>query len=678
MTRATGMRTNRMGVRLLIRMAWQGIRSNGNVYYPFLAAGIFSVFVYFVFSSILWNDIIKILPKSAYAWVMLEIGKALLAVILLLFLVYANGFLVKRRRKEFGLYHILGLEKKHIGGMMFFEGFLLYGASLGGGIVFGTVFSKLLFLLLLKVCRLSLDVRFFFEPEAFWDTVIYFGMVYLLNFAGSLWQVSRARPVELMSGGRKGEKEPRFLWFYALAGIMSLGGGYYCSVTSKIDGMIFMNFFLAVFLVIIGTYLLFTSGSIALLKRMRVKKGIYYRPKNFITISGMFYRMKKSAAGLSNLCIFSTMVMITLICTVALCIGMDGCVRFDYPYDITLYYQKEKVGREDVMREIGILEEKYDVIALRVEIYDRLSLSVRKQDRCFVMQEEQKSGYEDYQMGILLQEDYNRIAQDPVSLSEDEALIYCSGEDFGYDTVSFYGMEFWAQETDNFFPEPKAKGNACKAEYMMVVKDGQVRDRCVRAWCEANGVEDREAVEAVSNSQVQHIQVLLQGAYEDQKAFVEEFKGWGQGCPGFLQFQNGLEQREDLQVMYGALLFIGILFALIFFMCLVLIMYYKQISEGYEDRGSFDIMRKVGMSGQEIQGTVRHQILMVFSMPFVGAVLHTIVGMFMVKGMMAVLSLFDARLLVLSAAGVMILFAAVYGVSYLVTARTYYRIVRQE
>lgn len=662
-------------MKLLPRLACKGIISNKNVYYPYLAAGIFSVFTYFIFASILHNDIIKLMPKSAYMWILLELGKGLLSIILLIFLIYANGFLVKRRRKEFGLYHMLGLEKKHIGAMMFFETLLLYAVALCGGTIFGVVFSKLFFLLLLRICRMPAEIGFVFEPAAFREMLVYFGGVYLINYAGSLWEVGKARPIELMSGSKKGEKEPRFLWFYAILGMAALCGGYYCSVTAQVDSMIFINFFMAVFLVIIGTYLLFTSGSIAFLKWMKTRKKTYYRPKNFITVSGMLYRMKKSAASLSNICIFSTMALITLICTVALCVGLDGCVHFVYPYDLTMAYVEEKVLEQDVMQEMEILEDKYGLNAKRVDIYDVISLDVKKTGNRFEMQTGE-SYADEYQIDFLVQDDYNRIADRSVRLTQNEALMYCSGKDFGYDTVDFFGMTLQIQEElDGFFPYPKADGNTYNARYMIVVKDRAVRDACVRAWCGGHGVEDTDGF--IESDERQRIKILLEGADEKKKALLEEFSEWGQSQPGFESLQNGVDWRENNQVMYGSLLFIGILFGMIFFMCLILIMYYKQVTEGYEDRNNFGIMQKVGMSDKEIQGTVHRQILMVFGLPLAGALLHTLAGMFMVKCLFAVISLFDMQVFVGSIIGVSVLFVVVYGISYLITAKTYYRIVRQ-
>ena len=243
-------------LKFLPAMALRSVISNGNVYYPYLAAGIFSVFTYFVFASILQNDLIKTLPKSAYAWMMLSIGKGLLAFILICFLVYANSFLVKRRQREFGLYNILGLEKKHIGSMLLFEAVFVYGMVMAGGIILGLVLAKLLFLVLLRMCSLPAETAFTFHFKAFQETLAFFAVVYLINFAGNLWQMGKAKPVELMSGSKKGEKEPKLLWVWALLGLLTLGGGYHISITSQIDSMIFTNFFLAVFLVIVGACLL--------------------------------------------------------------------------------------------------------------------------------------------------------------------------------------------------------------------------------------------------------------------------------------------------------------------------------------------------------------------------------------------------------------------------------------
>ncbi len=336
MNKAKSMKTR----HILPHLAVKGMMNNGAAYYPYLAVGIFSVFTFFVFSSILHNDIISTLPKSVYAWMFLSMGRVLLGIILLPFLFYTNSFLMKRRKKEVGLYNILGLEKKHIGTMLFAESFLTYLVAVGMGIISGVVLTKLLFLLLLRMTGLPVDAKFTFSLSAFGETAIFFFWVYAINFISNLIQVGIARPADLLSGSKKGEKEPKLLWVWAALGAMALGFGYKLAIYSEADSMIFNNFFFAIFWVVGGTYLLFTSGSVAFLKLLKKKKKFYYKPSNFITVSGMLYRMKKNAASLVNICIFSTMVMITLVCTLSLYLGLEDMMDFSFPFDFNVYLQE--------------------------------------------------------------------------------------------------------------------------------------------------------------------------------------------------------------------------------------------------------------------------------------------------------------------------------------------------
>ncbi len=258
--------------KLLPRMALKGVIQNGTVYYPYLMAGIFSAFTYFVFSSILYNDLIETLPRSEYAWMMLAIGRALLVIILIPFLYYTNSFLIKQRKREFGIYSILGLEKRHIGAMMLCETLMIYLMVILGGICLGSVLAKLLFLLLLKLSGLPVEVKFVFTWQAFKDTISLFLVIFLFQLICALVQIGKLKPVELLSGSKKGEKQPRWIGFYGILGLVILAMGYGISITSELDSMVFMNFFLAVFLVVGGTYLLFTSGSILLLRLLKKNK----------------------------------------------------------------------------------------------------------------------------------------------------------------------------------------------------------------------------------------------------------------------------------------------------------------------------------------------------------------------------------------------------------------------
>lgn len=664
--------------KILPRLAWKGVVSNGTVYFPYFGAGIFSVFTYFVFTSILHNDIIKTLPRSAYAWMMLEIGRVLLGIILLPFLFYANSFLIKRRKKEIGLYHILGLEKRHIGILFFLEAVFTYAVVLAAGIFSGTVLSKFLFLLLLRMTGLPVDVTFVFRPEAFAETAVFFLWVYALNLVYNLFQVGKARPVELLSGGKKGEKEPRFLLVSALLGMAALVCGYRLSVNSRMDSDIFINFFLAVFWVIVGTYLLFTSGSVVFLKMLKKRKGFYYRPSNFITVSGMLKRMKKNAASLSNICIFSTMVMITLTCTSSLYLGLDGVLYFNYPMDMKACFKEKDYDGEKVRGKLEELERKYGMRLGTYMDYPRTELPCGKEGNTFGLTfSDSKRQKDNFRVTVLLAEDYSRMENRPLVLGEEEVALYCTGRDFGYDRVNFMGKELTVKEQPTEMRiAPKAGENGFGEAYYLIVGDKEVRDGLVRIWMEANGVKDMEGFLADREERI--LQLDVEGTEAEKQDFVKEFGNWCQKQPGLVGFGNNLENRSESREMMGGLLFIGILFSLIFFMCLILVMYYKQISEGYEDKEGFAVMQKVGMGSSEIRGTVRRQILLVFYLPLAFGILHTVAGLFMVEKLFGAIYFYDSRLLWQCAGGMVLMFAAAYGVSYLLTAKTYYGIVSGE
>lgn len=660
--------------KLLPVLAAKGVIQNGNIYGPYLIAGAFSAFTFFVFSSILQNDLMETLPNSVYAWMMLEIGRVLLGIILLPFLFYANSFLIKRRKKEMGLYSLLGLEKKHIGIMLFLETALIYAVSMLGGIVLGSVLAKLLFLLLLRLTGLPVDVEFVLSIKAVTQTLLFFAVVFLCSYLYDLWELQKAHPVELLAAGKKGEKEPKLLWLWSAVGGVTLILGYAVAVRTKMDSNVFFWFFEAVFLVIVGTYLLFTSGSVALLRLARKNKGFYYTPSNFITVSGMYYRMKKSAAGLANICIFSTMVIITLICTVSLYAGLDGIIEYAYPYDATATYDGAGISSKEVEKAAEELAADYGVTVERLDSCAMLSLYCGKERSRFTEPFSWEQRSENCTVYLMDLADYESLTGRRETLEDGQALIYSTRSDFGYEDMEFMGIKAAVKENEEeLFAFPKSGPEALNNQYVIILRDeGQIEDY-VRAWAQNNS---QMTAEELLDGAKRRTGVLLSGEDQGKEAFVQTFCHWCDGQTGSdMSSFNGLDGRERLRSMNGGLLFIGIVFGLIFFMCLLLIMYYKQISEGYEDQGSFLIMQKVGMSDPEIRGTVKKQIFMVFAFPLALALVHTAMGMFMVNRLMAVLRMFNTGLLVGCAAGVAAIFMVVYGVSYLTTSRTYYRIV---
>lgn len=436
---------------------------------------LFSVFSYYLFSSLLHNDLMERLPKAAYAWLMLALGKGLLSIILLLFLLYAGSFLQKRRKRELGLYSLLGLERKHIGIMLFWENLGMYLVSVSAGIILGFVLNKLMFLLLLRMSRLPVDVAFYFSMDAVIETLRYFAAVFLCVYVKSLWSFYRMKPTELLSESRKGEKEPRRIGLWTAAGVIFLACGYYISVTSKLDSMIFTDFFLAVLLVVLGTYFLFTSGSVAFLRFLKKRKKIYYRPSNQVTISGMLYRMKKNAAGLSNICIFSTMLLITLTCTVTLWTGMDQIAYYDYPYDMEVSYSENSDVAEKAGEKAAELSEKYGQGVGRLDDYYAMVLNCGRSEGSNAFVSAAGMEFADqFAVTLLLLDDYNRLEGQSKSLGEDEVLLYSTGSAFGYDSVNFLGVEAAVkEEPERIYPFPQAKNRMFNftAQYVIVVKD---------------------------------------------------------------------------------------------------------------------------------------------------------------------------------------------------------------
>ncbi len=654
---------------LLPKMAADNIRKNGSTYFPYVGISIFAMFTYFVFDLILKNDIMRTLPKGTYALVLVEIGFVLLGIIMIPFLYYTNSFLIKRRKRELGLYSILGMEKKHIGIMMFWESVVVYVAVIASAILLGLLFSRLIFLLLLNLARMPVDVSFAVNPGAVVDALVFYAFISVLNLLVNLVQVGKANPVELMGDARKGEKEPRHIGLWSILGLAAVGYGYYMAITAKVDSMIFVGFFGAVFLVVIGTYFLFTSGSISFLRLVKRNKALYYRAENFITVSGMLYRMKKSAASLSNICIFSTMVIITVVCSVSVYLGTDSIVRSFYPKD----FQVDFVGHEVVDRD-GLQEQ---IVSLardaRVEVsdyvdYAYVECTAHLQEGEFSIDPALDWDYENwYRTRLMTLAEYNRMEGAQETLGVGEVLMYSTGLDFGRDRVSFAGEDFAVkEELMECRIARKVNMGSFDASYVVVAADEAELERIA-------GLLGMDAASSWSyRCRFNH-----QGETADVDRFSESLRAYVSSLPGFAQYRDNREDMKDAVSMYGSLLFIGIFFGSIFLICLLVIMYYKQITEGYEDRKNFEIMQKVGMSDEEIRRTIGTQVRMVFLLPLFGALLHSAVGMKMVLMLLGSIQFHEPGLLFTCALVTGLVFAVLYGICYKRTSAVYYRIVKK-
>lgn len=655
-------------VGLLPKLAVTGIRKNGVAYVPYMLVTSFSVFVFFIFSAICDNEMMYTLPHAMYLLVMMQIGRVLLGIILAPVLFSTNKFLIKQRKNELGLYSVLGLDRKYISVIMMIETLVMYSVTVAFGMLVATVFSKLIYLFLMNLSGLEIQAEFVASRGSYMITIVYFGIVFIFNLVVNLWQVSRSKPIDLMKSSKKGEKQMHFLGIKTLIGIVVLGIGYYIALTAKIDATIFGTFFLAVFLVVAGTHILFKSGTIATLNWMKRQPGIYYKKNNFVTISGMLYRMKRNAQGLANICIFSTMVMVTLICTFSLMFGQEDAIAFNYPMDVTYSFNHTSFsGVSTFEAEMKTLEEKHQIEVTDKKIYSLQKLHVIKDES--ICSENISKDWQMQNAEVLLLmnlQDYNDIEHKQEVLREDEVLVFGSSIDYGYDTLTLNNRTYQVkEELQSLKIERKENKNIMGNTYYIILPDATQ----VAYWAEAMRAIDEDDFHQV-------VSFNMLGNAENKDAFIKDLNTYCQNIEGVYSVSYLGDWEKDTKPMMGGLLFLGIFCGIVFSVCLVLMMYYKQISEGFEDQKNFEILKQVGMSDQEVRSTIRRQILIVFFLPLLVAMLHTFIGLHIVKGLLGTIYLFNSQLILACSFIVMIFFGVLYILSYWMTSRAYYRIVK--
>ena len=557
---------------ILPKLAMTGIQKNGVIYLPYILTYAFSTAIYLIFEAILDNKLLETVPYSEYVRGLMLLGKVLLALILIPFLFYTNSFLMKQRNKEVALYSILGLEKKHIACMMFLESFCIFIGATVVGILLGGVFSKLVFAILMKLCTLPTDTEFLMSAHSIVNTMVLMGVVAILNLLVNLLHVSKSNPAQLLQSQKKGEKEPKRLWLPTTAGVLCLGAGYTIAVIAKLDSMIFLDFFLAVFLVCLGTYFLFTSGSIAFLQMLKRNKNFYYKSKNYVTIAGMIYRMKKNAAGLSNICIFGTMIIITLMCTGILIFGQSGAIRFACPYDVSYKFTGDGSADTEQFKQIsGELAQRHQLKIEDMKELDYYNLNMNENKKKLTLN---KTGrYSDIQHDVYLitLADYKYLVSPeagvPEQLAEDEVLMFSTNQDFGSNEVSIENHSYQiVKEVNAIGIAMKEPRSYSKRYYFIIMKDKEAVQQLVDKVYGAGG--------AVTTKTVRY---QLQGSEESKEAFMQDMEVC-KGIPGYLSEDDIVDWSKSTRAMNGGLVFLGIFFGIIFTIFLFIDLYYKQIT----------------------------------------------------------------------------------------------------
>ncbi len=642
------------------RLAATNIRKNAQTYVPYILTGIGTVMMFYIICTLSHNSGVNDMPGGVtVAWFML-MGCVVVGLFAAIFLFYTNSFLIKRRKKEFGLYNILGMEKRHISRVMFYEAFYVAFISLAAGLLAGMLLSKLFFLLVLKIIRVDVSFQFELSMSAVWTTLKLFGAIFLLTFLNNLRQVRLVNPIELLKGGQVGEKEPKTKWVLALLGVLFLGSGYAMAISISNPVAIVLWFFVAVILVILGTYCLFTAGSIAVLKLLRRSKSYYYKPKHFIAVSGMMYRMKQNAAGLASICILSTVVLVLISTTISMYIGAEDMIARRYPREMTVVVaEQEKAEREEVFQQIEQLLGKYREQPENTVYYPFFSTQMHEGADDF----SPASDYADLGnlkgMYFLSLTDYNRLYGSTLTLADGEVFIHSIRTPYQGDTLKLLGRSFTVKGQLDAMKETGFDSAAMMDIYYVVVKDEAVLSELstrleedVRYYYSFDF--KGEISEERQNQFYAELRTLLgKGSYAECRA----------------------EARGGFYSLYGGFLFLGIFLGVLFVMATVLIIYYKQISEGYDDRERFVIMQKVGMSREEVKASIHSQVMQVFFLPLLAAGVHIVVVFRWLTQLLALLALDNSVLFSLCTLGSFLVFAVLYMLVYMLTARVYYKIV---
>ena len=698
--------------RIYPGMAFSNIIKNRRVYLPYMIACTFTTAIYYIICSLGDNSSLTELWGGNIIRTYMGVGQLIVSIFAVIFLFYVNSFLLKRRQSEFGLYNILGMEKRHIAKIIAFETLYTYMAVAVCGTVFGILLDKLIYLILLKMLGAAVPMGFYISGSAIAKSLILTGAIFMLMLLNSIRLIHKARPVELLRSDSAGEREPKAKWALAVLGVILLGAGYYIAVTVKNPITAFMLFFAAVVLVIAGTYLLFTAGSIALLKLLRKNKNYYYRTKHFISISSMLYRMKRNAAGLANICILSTMVLVMVSATMFMYMGSNEMLRIRYPAEFVISASVDDPGASEAVSLLDDAISKEGLAGKDAITYRDLSINAFYDEKSGGFTTDPDIYQSSSAVDMLDQistfvfiplEDYNRCSGRHMKLDSDsDVLVYYTGSsaalDPASDTITIDGQQFDIRhELDSMIRNSNIVASI-NGGCFIIVKDISVIEKILETSAELSGddqsfisfnymtdikgdpKENSDAIGRVYDQALAAISGLDADGSTDQGGSADTDGGNGESAtaPGSTV---SLQCRSVESVSYTAdftgLFFIGIFLGLLFLMATVLIMYYKQLTEGYEDRKRFEILQNVGMSHTEVRRSINSQILIVFFLPLVMAGIHVTFDFPFIFRVMTLMNLFDKKLFALCTAGCFLAFTVFYIVVYLLTSRLYYRIVRK-
>lgn len=671
-----------MRAGLYPKLAWDGIRKNKRLYFPYILTGGVMVMMYYILSFLIESPAFAQMPGGSVLMMVLPLGCVVIAVFSLLFLFYTNSFLIKQRYREFGLYNILGMDKWNISKIMVWETLFVAVFAIGSGLIAGNLFSKAAELVLLNLLNMEVDFTLSIGVISLRQTPLIYGGIYLLLLFNSLIKVGRSKPLELMQSSKVGERIPKRNWIYGAAGVVMLGVAYYLAVSIEEPLAALATFFVAVILVIIGTYLVFMSGSVVFCKLLQKNKKYYYKPNHFVSVSSMVYRMKRNGAGLASICILLTMVLVMISYTTSLYFGEEASLKNRCPDDINISFTFDTID--------GISDTNLDMLRDNISQYSGNDADLKGVRTCeipglitqqgitidtsshvnFSSSTYNNVGY----LSVLSIDDYNNMMGTDETLADGECFVYCDRLNYQWDTFTMeYGETYKVKKQLDDFQVDGDTAALITPTVFLVVNDVYAFSEPVKEMKNSNGdpmmmydwrcgfnVETADIENEISSD----LNEMFRSMYiENNDAFYS------------YSVQSRVAMRESFYDLFGGLFFLGIMLSIVFLLAAVLIIYYKQISEGYEDHGRFEIMQKVGMTKKDIRKSINSQMLTVFFMPLIFAGIHLV---FAFPFLSKILVLFAMDNILLTAIVNLICFAVFgffYAIVYKITSNSYYTIV---
>ena len=653
------------------KMARDNIRKSKKLYFPYLFTIIGSIMFFYILSSIssntyIYDPVTKIetFKGAQLLCKVLKTGTFTTAIFAVIFLFYANSFILKHQKKQMGLYRVLGMERRHMLRLLASEVLYLYGTGLLCGMMLGILFDKLMLVFLVKIVGQTAPSGFYISRIAVKNSVILTLVIALLLLLHSVISILTTKDIELLKSTQSGEKEPKNRLLLAFGGMIILIAGYSLALKANnvSDGI--SNFFPAAFMVIVATYILFTAGSIAVLKFLKKRKNFYYTTRHFISISGLLYRMKQNAAGLATICILSTSAIIVLAAGASLYANGERSINEMFPREILIKTNELSLAETN---------ETVETVLKRHQLTAEETISVAYGTSLFIVTEtglssDIENNFTDWSLVpdffVLTLEEYNRIYETNETLGENEVLLYVTNEIYTKDTLEYDGITYQVKgraKSDclEYIQDPSM---ALFSKMLLVVPDQSVFDRFV------NNMKDP----TFTPGKVNYVAFNLNASNDKIQEFITDLTG-SFACTIFYK----QDEQDEFYSMYGGILFIGIVLGLLFIMSTVMMIYYKQISEGYEDKERFLIMQKVGLSKPEIKKTIRSQILLVFFLPLVTAIIHTSFALKIISKCLGLVVLVHMPTFITSFIITCLIFSVIYVMVYLFTSKEYYNIVNE-